>query len=435
MATLTVDTDGGGDYTSLSAAEAALPATLTEPYTIECSGVAADTTAVSVSGIATSAINNLTINGEFSGFWDETKYRLADANINQSSKLTVDIDYVSLRGLSVRKTKSFYSSGNAIYIQGSAGLAVVERCYAEAEIDGLWGAHCITWSALGASTKEVKLFNNILARRGVGTGASNPISNVYIATGSDSCLIYNNVIVNSLLHGINIFDIASFGTAQMYNNIIVDSASDDYGGIRLTKFTRTNNISSDTTATGTNSLINQVAADLFTDPVNGDFTLKTGSNAIDAGVDLSSEFTTDIIGTTRTTPWDIGAYHFAGAADVTAPVLSSPTGTATGSSTADGSVSTDEGNGTLYYLASTNVSETAATIKAGSSQAVSTTGVQSVSFTGLTASTVYYAHYVQDDAASNESNVANSASFTTSAAGSYKLYDIYYRQLMAGNHV
>jgi len=107
-----------------------------------------------------------------------------------------------------------------------------------------------------------------------------------------------------------------------------------------------------------------------------------------------------------------------GATDTTAPILSSPTGTKTGSTTASGTVSTDEANGTLYYLASENATETAATIKTGSSQTVTATGVQNVSFTGLTASTLYYAHYVHDDAASNESNVQTSASFTTDAASS-----------------
>lgn len=102
--------------------------------------------------------------------------------------------------------------------------------------------------------------------------------------------------------------------------------------------------------------------------------------------------------------------------DVTAPVLSTASGTTTSATTASGSVSTNEGNGTLYYYASTNSSELAATIKAGgSSQAVSTTGSQAVSFTGLTPSTAYYAHYVQDDAATNTSNVVSSTSFTTGA--------------------
>jgi len=102
--------------------------------------------------------------------------------------------------------------------------------------------------------------------------------------------------------------------------------------------------------------------------------------------------------------------------DTTAPTLTSPTGTQTGTTTASGTVSTDEGNGTLYYLASTNATETVGTVKAASSQAVSATGSQSVSFTGLTASTTYYAHYVHTDAAANDSTVANSASFTTASS-------------------
>lgn len=102
--------------------------------------------------------------------------------------------------------------------------------------------------------------------------------------------------------------------------------------------------------------------------------------------------------------------------DTTAPVLSSPTGTKTGSTTADGTVSTDEDNGTLYYLATENATETAATIKAGSNQAVSGTGVQDVSFISLNPSTTYYAHYLHVDVATNESNAVHSASFITDSS-------------------
>ena len=117
--------------------------------------------------------------------------------------------------------------------------------------------------------------------------------------------------------------------------------------------------------------------------------------------------------------------------DTTAPTLTSPTGTQTGSTTASGTVSTDEGNGTLYYLASTNATETAATVKAASSQAVSGTGSQSVSFIGLTASTTYYAHYCHRDAAGNDSTVSNSASLTTAAASSAKS-PAFYQTFIAG---
>lgn len=105
-----------------------------------------------------------------------------------------------------------------------------------------------------------------------------------------------------------------------------------------------------------------------------------------------------------------------GEPDTIPPTLTTPTGTQTGSTAASGTVSTNEANGTLYYLASTNATETATTVKAAASQAVTTAGSQTVSFTGLTASTTYYAHYLHRDAAGNDSSVASSTSFTTAAS-------------------
>lgn len=102
--------------------------------------------------------------------------------------------------------------------------------------------------------------------------------------------------------------------------------------------------------------------------------------------------------------------------DVTAPALTSPTGTQTGTTTASGTVVTDEGSGTLYHLASINASESAASVKAASSQAVSASGSQSVSFVGLNSATTYYAHYCHADAAGNDSAVSTSAGFTTASA-------------------
>lgn len=118
----------------------------------------------------------------------------------------------------------------------------------------------------------------------------------------------------------------------------------------------------------------------------------------------------------------------AGGGDVTAPVLSSPAFTASSSSAGTASVSTDEGNGTLYCVVTQSAtSPSAAQIKAGNdhtgsaadfdaSQAVSGTGTQNVAVTGLTASTTYYAHFVQDDAAANESNVASDTTGDTTNA-------------------
>jgi hypothetical protein len=121
--------------------------------------------------------------------------------------------------------------------------------------------------------------------------------------------------------------------------------------------------------------------------------------------------------------------------DDTQPVLSSPTASATSDTTADLGVSTDLGSGTLYFVVTTSATEpTALQVKAGQthtgaaatdsgSQAVSGTGVQSISggATGLTASTAYYAHYMHESTYSVKSEVVASAQFTTDAQATVTL--------------
>jgi hypothetical protein len=118
-----------------------------------------------------------------------------------------------------------------------------------------------------------------------------------------------------------------------------------------------------------------------------------------------------------------------GGGDTTAPTLTSPDFTATGATTGTATVSTDEGNGTLFCVITTSATSpsvvqvkagndhtgTAAAFAAGSGsgQAVSATGTQTVNVTGLTASTTYYAHFVHTDAAANDSTVSTDATGDT----------------------
>lgn len=111
--------------------------------------------------------------------------------------------------------------------------------------------------------------------------------------------------------------------------------------------------------------------------------------------------------------------------DTTAPVLSSPVGTKTGSTTATIGATTNEGNGTLYGFVSTSATPpSAVTLIAGTgaawagNAAVSSTGAKTLSATGLTAATTYYAHLLHEDAKGNRSAISTSASFTTDASAS-----------------
>lgn len=119
-----------------------------------------------------------------------------------------------------------------------------------------------------------------------------------------------------------------------------------------------------------------------------------------------------------------------GAPDTTAPTLTSATASATGASTADLSVSTDEGNGTLYWVVSESATppsvaqiqsgndSTGSAAAASGNQAVSTTGAQTPTATGLSASTTYYAYFQHSDAAGNDSAVVGSSSFATLSSSS-----------------
>lgn len=117
--------------------------------------------------------------------------------------------------------------------------------------------------------------------------------------------------------------------------------------------------------------------------------------------------------------------------DEVAPTLSSPTDAANGATGATISVSTNEGNGTLYWYISTSATPPSASVlKAGTgaaaagSQSVSGTGTQNASPTGLTALTAYYTYFLHRDAAGNDSTIAAADGFTTDEASATPTLEI-----------
>lgn len=118
------------------------------------------------------------------------------------------------------------------------------------------------------------------------------------------------------------------------------------------------------------------------------------------------------------------------------PVLSSTTTTSVTSTTATVGCTTDTGSGTLWAVVTTSATQPSISqIKAGqdhtgaaavfaSSQSIGSIGAKTSAATGLTASTAYYHHWVQN-AAATDSNRLSSASFTTLAPGAaYTALDI-----------
>jgi hypothetical protein len=103
-----------------------------------------------------------------------------------------------------------------------------------------------------------------------------------------------------------------------------------------------------------------------------------------------------------------------------APTLSSPNSSNVSTGSATISATTDTASGTFYgYVSASATPPSAADLKAGTgavwsgSQTVTTTGVQNISAVGLTPSTSYYGHMLQNDGV--DSNIVSTAQFTTTA--------------------
>jgi hypothetical protein len=107
------------------------------------------------------------------------------------------------------------------------------------------------------------------------------------------------------------------------------------------------------------------------------------------------------------------------------PVLSSVSGTATGETTADLAVTTDDATGTLYwYVGTSGTAPSATDLKAGTgatfsaNESVASAGAKTDSATGLTADTGYYLHALHTDGEGRDSAIATSAEFTTDGGAS-----------------
>jgi hypothetical protein len=118
------------------------------------------------------------------------------------------------------------------------------------------------------------------------------------------------------------------------------------------------------------------------------------------------------------------------------PVLTTPTGTATGSTTANLSVSAPYVSGTVYRVVTTSATaptkdqvqdgedHTGAAAVVAASTAIATAGTQNYSASGLTEETTYYAHYMWINAIGGRSAVVSSASFETESTGTLVLRNI-----------
>jgi hypothetical protein len=290
-------------YVSINAAEAALPATLTDAYEFICeTDGTADTSSVTVSGVTTTATNLLTIKavGSFrhAGVWDTSKYLVSAAN---ASVISIATDYATIDGLQVIKTAT--NANNQASIQGTTASVA----------NALIVSNCILRQSGNSSFIEVGLLSNATNRiiyawncviYGLGGNAVPSNAAVFIGTGNTVAL-YSSTL-NGNYRG---FRVNSGGTGVAKN--CYATAAQAYASAGT--MTLTTCASSDATGSvGLTGIAYSTANFQNVTAGSENLHLVAGSALLNVGTDTSGEsaplnFNTDIDGQARSGTWDIGA--------------------------------------------------------------------------------------------------------------------------------
>jgi hypothetical protein len=293
----------GGDFTTLQGAIADLIANHpvpAGPVTITISGTwaSADTTAVNITGITLTGTNTLTISTSGSsihpGYWSDASpyYRL---KVTNNDAMQINSDYVNITGLQLN---SICSNGyNARTLRVNNNNISLNRMV-------LYSSGASPERALYVYAGGPFTLKNSVAI----SGASSQTNTVETVTNNGQGFFYNNVFIN----GSNSAAFYSYNNATI-KNCYASSAS-GLAYFSGNGFTMITSASSDTTGTaGLQSIAYSTSSGAkFTNitPGSENFTLTSGSSLIGVGTDLSGTFTDDIIGATRTVPWDIGVFKY-----------------------------------------------------------------------------------------------------------------------------
>jgi parallel beta-helix repeat protein len=193
-----------------------------------------------------------------------------------------------------------------------------------------YGVHIFSSGATTISNNTVR---NIFAYGNAAPSGQTGSGGIILSAGSNNSA-YNNVIFNNVENGLDID--YRCANCSAYNNTIYGNYN---WGIQVGSNTSTTNTilrnnvvygnlnSIKDRGTGTVASNNMTTNPLFVNASGGDFSLQAGSGAIGAGMNLSSIFTTDILGRPRSTSgaFDLGAYAYAPSSAPDFSVVASPT--------------------------------------------------------------------------------------------------------------
>lgn len=224
------------------------------------------------------------------------------------SVLKIAENYFRLSGVAIRQNQTTDVDMACLRVTG-------ERC----TIDSVYGI--LSAATAGAATKYVievsGRYNNI--RNCIVRGGNPSNSGAYIGlyvhaleNVIDNCVAYRVKPATSTGRGITV---GVNDKCVIRNCVAMECGEFDFNttsGAVLASGYVFNCISSDTSATaklsGANCQVSIAAGSVFKNAPSNDFRNSLTSLAVNKGLKLSHIFTTDFLGATRASPWDIGAY-------------------------------------------------------------------------------------------------------------------------------
>ena len=210
-----------------------------------------------------------------------------------ASLLSIGKDYTKLESIGVYNPRSSQSYTRGIFVAANHvvcdGLVLEGARNQTIQLDadgsrvGRKVRNCIAFvktNCAGFTTyRDAEIHNNgVISLDGTGTGYSNPVP------------VFETEVRNNFAYNCAVSYSSGFGHANSSNNAASDAATN--------------------TPPGSSPITTNIVAGDFADEANDDYSLASGSTLIGAGADLSSSFTTDITGATRTVPWDVGAFMY-----------------------------------------------------------------------------------------------------------------------------
>lgn len=301
-------------YASLNEAEAVLNGVLTDPCTIYCYGVDADTTTITFAGwTMPTSTTSLRIIGDWDGSkYDTSKYRIAPPS---GDCVVIGANCNKIRFSQIQfSTEGDADGEHCVELSNNGGPVeyYFNRCYFRRNLQNRGNQNGLhTASGMFDSVSSKLYIRNCIFTR-VNSG-------IYFQASGNSAnpLLYvqNNtwVSVGGAGYGYGVERAAGSGTWDFRNNLFYNSKTADTQGNdpETADYNSTNASSLGYTANTHDHVSHTFSFESITETTDGfAHIVSTDTGALNLGVDLSSVFALDVDGETRTGTWDIGADEY-----------------------------------------------------------------------------------------------------------------------------